>query len=65
MSLYAAYAHPDVFGRIGAMSPSIWWKDRELLTYAAGQPQSWLDVALSGTQAPATLTSLLIEKSCC
>ncbi len=39
MSLYAAYAHPDVFGLIGALSPSIWWSDDELLDYAAGQTQ--------------------------
>jgi len=37
MSLYAAYAHPDVFGVIGALSPSIWWNSEELLDYAAGQ----------------------------
>mgnify|MGYP000700590893 CR=1 FL=1 len=39
MSLYAAYAHPETFGRLGALSPSIWWKDRELLAYAAAQPK--------------------------
>jgi pullulanase len=39
MSLYAAYAHPEVFGRIGALSPSIWWNDDELLSYAGGQPK--------------------------
>jgi predicted alpha/beta superfamily hydrolase len=40
MSLYAAYAHADVFGLIGALSPSIWWDDDELLSYAAGEPKS-------------------------
>jgi predicted alpha/beta superfamily hydrolase len=39
MSLYAAYAHSDVFGLIGALSPSIWWDDDELLDYASGQPK--------------------------
>jgi hypothetical protein len=39
MSLYAAYAHPEVFGLIGGLSPSIWWNDEELLSYAAGQPK--------------------------
>ena len=39
MSLYGAYAHSDVFGIIGALSPSIWWSDQELLSYAAGQPK--------------------------
>ncbi|MFH1502741.1 MAG: alpha/beta hydrolase-fold protein [Candidatus Eisenbacteria bacterium] len=39
MSLYAAYAHPEVFGLPGALSPSIWWNDDELLSYAGGQPK--------------------------
>jgi predicted alpha/beta superfamily hydrolase len=39
MSLYAVYAHPDVFGLIGGLSPSIWWSGRELLDYAGGQPK--------------------------
>lgn len=44
MSVYAAYAHPEVFGRIGALSPSIWWNDRELLDYVQshGKPDSRL-----------------------
>lgn len=39
MSLYSVYAHSDVFGLFGALSPSIWWSDDELLDYAAGQPK--------------------------
>ncbi len=39
MPLYAVYAHSDVFGHIGALSPSIWWSGHELLEYAAGQPK--------------------------
>ncbi|MBK7189895.1 MAG: hypothetical protein IPH86_14775 [bacterium] len=35
MSLYAAYARPDVFGRIAGLSPSIWWSGNELLDYVA------------------------------
>ncbi|MFC1572565.1 alpha/beta hydrolase-fold protein [Candidatus Eisenbacteria bacterium] len=37
MSMYAAYAHPEAFGRIGALSTSFWWKDHELLAWAATQ----------------------------
>jgi pullulanase len=37
LPLYAAYARPDVFGLIGALSPSIWWSGSELLDYASGQ----------------------------
>ncbi len=39
MSLYAVYAHDDVFGLVGALSPSIWWNDHELLNFAAGLPK--------------------------
>ncbi len=39
MALYAVYAHSDVFGLIGALSPSIWWSGHELLDYASGQPK--------------------------
>jgi pullulanase len=39
MPLYAVYAHSDVFGLIGALSPSLWWSDHELLDYAGGFPK--------------------------
>ncbi len=39
LPLYAAYARPDVFGLIGALSPSIWWSGSALLDYASGQPR--------------------------
>ena len=39
MSLYATYAHHDSFGLFGALSPSIWWSDLELLNYAGGLPK--------------------------
>ena len=39
MSLYAAYARPDVFGRIAGLSPSIWWSGNELLDYVAPRPK--------------------------
>jgi predicted alpha/beta superfamily hydrolase len=35
MSLYAAYAHAESFGRIGALSPSLWWADHEMINWAA------------------------------
>ena len=33
MSLYAAYAHGDTFGSIGALSPSLWWDSQHLLAF--------------------------------
>ena len=53
MSLYAAYAHPETFGRLGALSPSIWWYDQELLAFASAQPKpsSWIYMDM-GTLEP-------------
>jgi len=44
LSLYAAYAHPEAFGRIGALSTSFWWKEHELLAWAATRPKPPSDV---------------------
>jgi predicted alpha/beta superfamily hydrolase len=35
MSLYAAYARPGTFGRIAALSPSLWWDGDHLLAYVS------------------------------
>lgn len=34
MSLYAAYAHDEGFGRIASLSPSLWWSDHEMVAWA-------------------------------
>ncbi len=52
MSVYAAYARPDVFGRIGALSPSIWWSNQQLVAFVNAEPKPagvrlWVDM---GTQ---------------
>jgi predicted alpha/beta superfamily hydrolase len=48
MTLYATYARPDVFGKNAALSPSIWWSNRQILTFAeaAMKPASqvWMDM---------------------
>src|SRR5262249_58164050 len=48
MALYAAYARPDVFGEIAAVSPSIWWDDRHIVTFASmsAKPavRAWVDM---------------------
>jgi predicted alpha/beta superfamily hydrolase len=38
ISSYAGVRHADVFGRVGAMSPSTWWDDRMLLGEVAAIP---------------------------
>jgi enterochelin esterase-like enzyme len=52
LSLYLGLKHPQIFGRIAALSPSVWWNQRILhrLTAAArieSRPRIWLDI---GTQ---------------
>ena len=37
-SLYAHVHHPEVFGLCGAMSPSIWWANKEILSDIAATP---------------------------
>ena len=56
-SLYAGLHFPDVFGRIAALSPSIWWGHGWIHRYAEGtqisqRPRIWLD---AGTREGARL----------
>lgn len=39
MALYAAFAHPEVFGRVGAFSPSLWWAGELMTSLSARQPR--------------------------
>jgi predicted alpha/beta superfamily hydrolase len=48
-SLYLGLSRPDVFGKIAALSPSVWWNQRVIHTFAAGmnvesRPRNWLDI---------------------
>jgi predicted alpha/beta superfamily hydrolase len=49
ISLYLGFAHPEVFGKIAVMSPSLWWDHRSILnaiTQQATRPdlRIWLDM---------------------
>jgi predicted alpha/beta superfamily hydrolase len=49
ISLYLGFAHPEVFGKIAVMSPSLWWDHRGILnaiTQQATKPnlRIWLDM---------------------
>jgi predicted alpha/beta superfamily hydrolase len=49
VSLYLGFAHPEVFGKLGVMSPSLWWDHRSILNainQQAKKPdlQIWLDM---------------------
>jgi predicted alpha/beta superfamily hydrolase len=49
ISLYLGFAHPEVFGRIAVMSPSLWWDHRSILNAITQQTtrpnlRIWLDM---------------------
>lgn len=49
LSLYLGLKHPHVFGRLAALSPSVWWNQRVIHRFAAAapvepRPRIWLDI---------------------
>jgi len=51
VSLYLGLRHPDVFGRLAILSPSVWWNHKSILGYLNEhspqlweRPKVWLDV---------------------
>jgi len=54
-SLYISWTRPDVFGKVAALSPSLWWADRSLIDYIATDEtvsypdRIWIDVGQSET----------------
>ena len=48
MSLHAIFTRRDLFGRAGAMSPSVWWGNRAILetvdAYEGPPPRLWVDI---------------------
>jgi predicted alpha/beta superfamily hydrolase len=49
VSLYLGIRKPKIFGRIAALSPSVWWNERVILRFAAAAPvrplpRVWLDI---------------------
>lgn len=49
VTLYLGLQHPDVFGRLGVMSPSVWWDRRVILGEVhrrrpTPRPRVWLDM---------------------
>ena len=58
ISLYLGLNLPDVFGQIAALSPSVWWDQRVILSTAASlkfatRPRIWLDAGTN--EGPRTL----------
>lgn len=55
ISFYIGMQYPQIFGQIGMMSPSIWWKDRAILADVAKlSPDSkiWVDMGTQEGQRP-------------
>jgi predicted alpha/beta superfamily hydrolase len=49
VSLYLGLRQPQIFGRIAALSPSVWWNGRVILRFASAAPvqplpRIWLDI---------------------
>ncbi len=52
ISLFLAFEHPEVFGKVAAISPSIWWNNRSILSFIESpEPPTgiriWLDMGTS------------------
>lgn len=66
VTLYLGLSHPQVFGRVAALSPSIWWHGREILGRArrlrAKLPlRVWLDAGTD--EGPGTLRNVQMLKN--
>jgi predicted alpha/beta superfamily hydrolase len=49
LSLYLGLKYPQTFGRLAALSPSVWWNQRVIYPFAAAapvepRPRIWLDI---------------------
>ncbi len=57
ISLYLGLQYPATFGRLGVLSPSIWWDQRSILTFVQefdardrSRPRVWLDIGTAEGQ---------------
>jgi predicted alpha/beta superfamily hydrolase len=58
IALHLALTRPDVFSRVAALSPSLWWSDRELTRRVAAsgplpRPKMWVDMGTREGANPA------------
>jgi predicted alpha/beta superfamily hydrolase len=71
VTIYLGMRHPEVFGKLAVLSPSVWWRDRvilrylEQIRYKTGQ-KIWLDIGKSEGRRALTdvrsLKRLLLKK---
>ena len=65
VSVFLGMWHPEIFGKVAAMSPSVWWKDRWVLRFVQSvspkpRLRIWLDMGTGeGEAALADVKSLL------
>jgi predicted alpha/beta superfamily hydrolase len=57
VSLYLALKYPDVFGKVAAMSPSVWWDDRAIIKKVESLKDKprlrvWLDMGTNEGSGP-------------
>ena len=56
-SLYLALKYPDVFGRAGVVSPSVWFAGKHILHYVESLPKKpnvriWIDIGTKEGRTP-------------
>jgi predicted alpha/beta superfamily hydrolase len=64
ITLYLGLQYPHIFGKLGVLSPSIWWDHRSILTFVKEAlkerlPQIWLDIGTAEGQRHLRDTQLL------
>jgi len=64
LSLWMGFHYPEIFGRVAALSPSLWWAKRHMLTESGfleitQRPRIWLDMGLEEGFAHVRDTDLL------
>ena len=52
ISLSLGLDYPQIFGKLGVLSPSVWWNGRDILTRVGGahlqpRPRIWLDMGMA------------------
>ena len=52
ISLSLGLDYPQIFGKLGVLSPSVWWNNREILARVASKaptprPRIWLDIGMA------------------
>jgi predicted alpha/beta superfamily hydrolase len=60
LTLYATYSRPDVFGLNAALSPSIWWANENIITYAEmiARPSSFVWMDMGTAESPSAIDNL-------